>query len=92
MKAKIVNITGLKKEQLDDLREDDYIKLGDKYYVSTDRAKYLVAKLQANEVDKSESTCNLQSVNKRFSWFSFWIGWILSAFIGIAILLLINAC
>ena len=63
-KAKIANIDGLTKPELDYLCEHDYIKVGDKYYISKDRAIELVAQLQANDAEQSDSNCNIPIVVK----------------------------
>lgn len=63
-KAKIVNITGLTKSQIDYLCEHDYIKLGEKYYISKERASKIITQVQANGAEQSANTCNLQSVIK----------------------------
>lgn len=62
-KAKIVNITGLTKSQIDYLCEHDYIKLGEKYYISKERASKIITQVQANGAEQSANTCNLQSVS-----------------------------
>ena len=62
-KAKIVNIEGLTKPELDYLCEHDYIKVGNKYYISKDRAIELVAQLQANDAEQSDSNCNIPFVS-----------------------------
>lgn len=61
-KAKIANIDGLTKPELDYLCEYDYIKVGDKYYISKERASELVAQLQANGAEQSSSNCNIPLV------------------------------
>ena len=62
-KAKIANIDGLTKPELDYLCEHDYIKVGDKYYISKERASKLVAQLQANGAEQSDSNCNIQRIS-----------------------------
>lgn len=62
-KAKIANIEGLTKPELDYLCEHDYIKVGNKYYISKDRAIELVAQLQANDAEQSDSNCNIPFVS-----------------------------
>lgn len=65
-KAKVANIDGLTKPELDYLCEHDYIKVGEKYYISKERATELVAKLQANGVDTEHDKCHIQRVSESY--------------------------
>ena len=62
-KAKVANIDGLTKPELDYLCEHDYIKIGDKYYISKERAIELVAQLQANDADTGHDKFHIQRIS-----------------------------